>query len=42
MPHYRGISGPGSRSGWVGKQGQGGGDRGFLEGNPEKGITFEM
>jgi hypothetical protein len=29
-------------SGWVGEKGEGGGDRGFLEGKLEKGITFEM
>jgi hypothetical protein len=35
---------PGSRSGWVGKQGEGEGreDRWFSEGKPRKGITFEM
>jgi hypothetical protein len=42
MPQYRGISGPGSGSGWVGEQGVRGGDREFLEGKPGKGITFEM
>jgi hypothetical protein len=31
MPQYRGMSRSGSRSGWVGKQGEGGGDRVFLE-----------
>jgi hypothetical protein len=36
------MPGPGSRSGWVGKKGEQGGDRGFLEGKPGKGITFEM
>ena len=29
-------------SGWVGEQGVEGEDRGFLEGKPGKGITFEM
>jgi hypothetical protein len=29
-------------SGWVGEQGQGAGDRGFLEGKLGKGKTFEM
>jgi len=29
MPRYRGMLGPGSRSGWVGEQREGGGDRGF-------------
>ena len=28
MPQCRGIPGPGSRSGWVGEQGEGGGDFG--------------
>jgi hypothetical protein len=42
MPQYRGIPGPGSRSGWVGEQGKGGGDREFLERKLGKGITFEM
>jgi hypothetical protein len=36
------MSGPGSRSGWVGEQGEWGGDRIFLEGKPRKEITFEM
>jgi hypothetical protein len=36
------MSGQGSRSGWVGEQGEGGWDRGFSEGKPGKGITFEM
>jgi hypothetical protein len=42
--HCRGMPGPGSRSGRVGKQGEWGGDRGrgFLESKPGKGITFEM
>jgi hypothetical protein len=30
------------RNGWVGDQGEGKGGRGFLEGKPGKGITFEM
>ena len=42
MPQYRGMPGPGSGNGWVGEQGKGGGDRGFLEGKLRKGITFEM
>jgi hypothetical protein len=42
MLHYRGMSGPGSRSGWVGKQGEVGGDTGFSEGKLGKEITFEM
>jgi hypothetical protein len=40
MPQYRGIPGPGSRSGWVGTQGEQ--IRGFLEGKLGKGITFEV
>jgi hypothetical protein len=35
MPQYRGMSGPGSRSGWVGEHG-----RGRVEG--ALGIAFEM
>jgi hypothetical protein len=40
MSQYRGLPGPGSRNGWVGKQGEGREDREFLEGKIEKGITF--
>jgi hypothetical protein len=36
------MPGPGSRSGWVGEQKERGGNRGFSEGKPGKGITFEM
>jgi hypothetical protein len=32
----------GSESGWVGEQGEGEEDRGFLEGKLGKGIAFEM
>jgi hypothetical protein len=42
MLQYRGMSGPGSRSGWVGEQGEGKEYRGFSEGKLRKGITFEM
>jgi hypothetical protein len=42
MPKYRGMPGPGSRNGWVGKQEEEGGDRWFSEGKPGKGITFEI
>jgi hypothetical protein len=42
MPQDRGMSGPRSRSGWVGEQGEGRGDKGFSKGKPGKGITFEM
>jgi hypothetical protein len=42
MSQCRGMLEPGSRSGWVGEQGEGGRDRGFLEVKPGKGITFEM
>jgi len=33
MPQYRGMSGPGSGSGLVGEQGEGGRDGGFQRGN---------
>jgi hypothetical protein len=33
---------PGSRNGWIGYQVVREEDQGFLEGKPEKGITFEM
>jgi hypothetical protein len=36
------MPGPGSRSGWVGEQGEEGWGRGFLEGKSGKEITFEM
>jgi hypothetical protein len=36
------MPGPGIGSGWIGEQGNGGGDRGFLEGKLRKRITFEM
>jgi hypothetical protein len=39
---YRGIPGPGSRSGCVGEQREEGGERGVLERKLEKEITFEM
>ena len=42
MSQCRGMPGPGSGSGWVGEQGEVGGDRGFSEGKTRKGITFEM
>jgi hypothetical protein len=42
MAQYMGILGPGSGIGQVGEQGEGGGDRGFLEGKLGKGITFKM
>jgi hypothetical protein len=42
MVQYRVMPAPGSGSGWVGKQGERGGDRGFSEGKLGKGITFEM
>jgi hypothetical protein len=42
MPQYRGMPRPGSRSGWVGEQEEGEGDRQFLEGKLGKGITFEI
>jgi hypothetical protein len=40
MPQYRGMPGPGSW--WVGEQGEGEGDKEFLEGKLGKGITFEV
>jgi hypothetical protein len=42
MPQYRGMSGPGRGSRWVGEQGKRGEDRGFLEGKLGKGLTIEM
>ena len=42
MPQYRGMPGPGIRRGWVGEQGEQGGNRGFSEEKQGKGITFEM
>jgi hypothetical protein len=42
MSQYWGNPGPGSKSRWVGKQGDGEGARGFLEGKLRKGITFEI
>jgi hypothetical protein len=42
MPQYRGIPVSVCENSWVGEQGGGGGDRGFLEGKIGKGITFEM
>jgi hypothetical protein len=41
MPLCRGIPGEGSRSGWVGEQGEGEWDGRELEGKPGKVITFE-
>ena len=42
MPQCREMPGLGSRIEWVDEQREGGEDRGFSEGKPEKGITFEM
>jgi hypothetical protein len=42
LSQYRGMPGPGSRSGWVGEQGKEGGDKGFSERKIGKGGTFEM
>jgi hypothetical protein len=42
MPQYRGMPGPGSRSGLDSEQGEVVGDREFSEGKLGKGITFEM
>jgi hypothetical protein len=38
MPQYMGLPGPGSRSGWVGEQGDGGEGKGFSEGKLGKGV----
>jgi hypothetical protein len=40
MLQCRRMPGLGSRSGWIGEQGEG--NRGLSEGKPEKGITFEV
>jgi hypothetical protein len=42
MPHYRGMPGPGSGSGWGCKQVEVGGHMGFSERKLGKGIAFEM
>jgi hypothetical protein len=42
MPQCRRTPGPGSRRGRVGEQGEVEGNRGFSEGKPGKGTTFEM
>jgi hypothetical protein len=42
MPQYRGMPGQGSRSGWVGEQGEEGKVRKFSEGRLANGITFKM
>jgi hypothetical protein len=42
MPQYRGMPGPGNRSGWVGERGEGERDRRFSDGKLGKGIIFEM
>jgi hypothetical protein len=36
------MPGQGSKSGWVGEQGEQEWDREFSEGKPGKGITFEI
>jgi hypothetical protein len=41
MPQYRGMPGPGSRSGWVGELGKGKADRGFWRGNQERGQNLK-
>jgi hypothetical protein len=38
----RGMPGPGTQSGWVGEQAEGGRERRFSVGKPGKGITFDM
>jgi hypothetical protein len=40
MSQYRGMPGPGSRSEWVGEQGEGRGARGFFGGETRKGDTI--
>ena len=42
MTQCRGMPGAGSGSECVGELGEKGEDRGFSEGKPGKGITFEM
>jgi hypothetical protein len=42
MPQYRGMPGPGSKSRWVGDQGEGERDSGGFRGESRKGVTFEM
>jgi hypothetical protein len=42
MPQYRGMPGPGIRSGCVGERGREGGNRGFLERKLGKETIFEM
>jgi hypothetical protein len=42
MSQHKGMPGPGSRSGWVGKQEKGKEDRRVLEEKLGKGITLEM
>jgi hypothetical protein len=37
-----GMPGPGSKSGWVGEKGHGGGYRGSSEAKPGKETAFEM
>jgi hypothetical protein len=42
MPQYKGMPGSGSRSGWVGDQGEGIKIGDFQEGKLGKGITLEV
>jgi hypothetical protein len=42
LAQCRGIPGTGIECGWIGEQGERREDRGFSEGKPGKGITFEM
>jgi hypothetical protein len=42
MHQCRGMTEPGSPSLLVGEQGEGRRERGFYEGKPGKGITFEL
>jgi hypothetical protein len=42
MPQCRGVPGQGSRSGWVGEQGEKRWNEGVSEGKWGKGLKFEM
>jgi hypothetical protein len=42
MPQYMGMPGPGSRSGYIAEQGEGGESREISERKLGKGIAFEM
>jgi hypothetical protein len=40
MPQYRGLPRPGSRSGWIGEQGEEGENRGFFRKKTRKGNNI--